>query len=541
MLFHSLDFLIFYAVVVVLYFLWPRPTLSPGAVRPSDAGWGWRLHGPSVQGLGRYRWALLLAASYVFYASAGPEYLLWIAASTLIGYVVGIQMAKTTVRPIRSGLLAFGIVSNLGLLFAAKYLNFANDSLRAVLSAFNVSYNVPVVKMVLPVGISFYTFQTIGYAIDVHRGKIEPERHLGYYALFVSFFPKLVAGPIERAGHLLPQFRTHRGFDASRVVSGLRLALWGMFKKVVIADRLAVYVDGVYGRPADYTGLPILVAILFFAIQIYCDFSGYSDIAIGVARVMGYDLTPNFMQPYFATSIAEFWRRWHMSLSGWFRDYVYIPLGGNRVPKWRWYVNLMIVFVASGLWHGASWTFVLWGGLHGLYYLVEIWAKRIVDRGAQRRTRVRLHLEIRPVLRNGIAGLVTFVLVCFAWVFFRANSISDAFMLIGNLVRSAPSTPPLASVLAPWESAMGLSAVGSPGLELAFSFALIALLAIVDWGQARTASTTLDTDGIPGWPWMHRFCMTRRVWIRWAVYLALALAVLNLGVRQGTPFVYMQF
>lgn len=537
MLFHSWKFLIFYTTVAVLYFAWPSSTPSHRRVD-----------------LGRYRadtqhrWVLLLAASYFFYAAWSPEYLLWIIASTLIDYVAGIQIAKSKVSSVRKGLLAFSIVSNLGLLFAAKYLNLFSDSLQVVLERFNVQMqfvdldNLPAFRMLLPVGISFYTFQTIGYTIDVYREKIEPERHLGYFALFVSFFPQLVAGPIERAGNLLPQFRVRHTFSVSRVVSGLRLALWGMFKKVVIADRLVLYVNGVYNHPADYQGLPILLATLFFAVQLYCDFSGYSDIALGVAKVMGYDLTSNFAQPYFATSIAAFWRRWHISLSGWFRDYVYIPLGGNRVPKWRWYLNLMIVFVASGLWHGANWTFALWGGLHGLYYLIEIWTKgirdRVLDSGAE-----RFCLEAKPVLKAAIGGLVTFCLVCFAWIFFRANSVSDAFTLAGNLFKLSPSTAPLtlagnaetSAVLAPWGAA-----VSHPGLELVFAFALVVLLAFVDWSQVN-ASSADGASGVQKWAWMRGLGLAQNVWVRWAVYLLLALAIMNLGIRQGVPFVYMQF
>jgi alginate O-acetyltransferase complex protein AlgI len=547
MLFHSLDFLVFYTVVVVLYFAWPAPSTSDKSLRsgqaPSGSDAGRRLWDRIADRVGGYRWVLLLAASYYFYAAWAPQYLLWIVVSTLIDYIAAIQIARMPAGAARKGLLAFSIVANLALLFVTKYLGFFSDSLQALLNPLNVPYDVPVFRVLLPVGISFYTFQTIGYTVDVYRGKVEPERHLGLFALFVSFFPQLVAGPIERAGKLLPQFRARRDVSASGVVDGLRLMLYGMFKKVVIADRLALYVNGVYDHPADYRGLPILLATLFFAIQIYCDFSGYSDIALGAAKVMGFDLTPNFRRPYFATSIAEFWRRWHISLSSWFRDYVYIPLGGNRVAKWRWYANLMIVFVASGLWHGANWTFVLWGALHGLYYLVEVWTTGIRDRAAQ-----ALGLKGKPVLGTVVGGLVTFVLVCFAWVFFRANAISDAFTLIGGMVRAGVSTVPapltgevgLSPVVAPWGGA-----VSRPSLEMAFAFALIAILAFVDWIQADwTSADGASAAGASGGQrpaWMRGLELTRKVWIRWAVYVLLALAIMNLGVSRGTPFVYLQF
>jgi alginate O-acetyltransferase complex protein AlgI len=403
-------------------------------------------------------------------------------------------------------------VLNLGLLAAFKYFGFLNESLRAVFGQLGLAYNVPAYQILLPIGISFYVFQTTSYLIDVYRGRIEPERHFGMLTLFVSFFPQLVSGPIERAGHLLPQFYEEHHLNASDLSNGLRLMLWGMFKKVVIADRLAVYVNAVYDNPADHRGLPILLATCFFAVQLYCDFSGYMDIALGTARAMGYDLIANFRQPYAASSIADFWRRWHISLTSWFRDYLYIPLGGNRVPRWRWQANVMIVFVLSGLWHGASWTFVLWGGLHGLYYLWGIWTGSARDRAAK-----ALRLD-KPAIQKGIGTIVTLALVCFAWLFFRANSVSDAFLLLRNMVQLGAST----AVLAPWAGA-----VARPGLEMGFVLGLIALLA--------TKHLLREHD--------HRVLSTigRWEWVRWAVYLLLALAIMNLGVAKETPFVYLQF
>jgi D-alanyl-lipoteichoic acid acyltransferase DltB (MBOAT superfamily) len=338
MLFTSLEFLIFFPIVVALYFGCPY----------------------------RYRWLLLLAANYYFYAAWKLEYIFLLLASTLISYITAILMVKPENQAKRTGLLVIGLIANLGILFAFKYFNFVNDSLRIAFNQFNLIYNVPMFQALLPVGISFYTFQSLGYTIDVYRGKLEPERHLGRFALFVSFFPQLLAGPIERASNMLPQFYEKFDFDEARVSSGLRLILWGLFKKIVIADRLGLYVNAVYNSPSDWEGWPVFLATYFFAFQIYCDFSGYSDIAIGAARVMGFNLMENFRRPYFAQSPSEFWRRWHISLSSWFRDYLYIPLGGSRVSVPRWYLNLMIVFLVSGLWHGAAWTFVIWGGLHGL-------------------------------------------------------------------------------------------------------------------------------------------------------------------------------
>jgi D-alanyl-lipoteichoic acid acyltransferase DltB (MBOAT superfamily) len=285
-----------------------------------------------------------------------------------------------------------------------------------------------------------------------------------------------------------------------------------MFKKVVVADRLAVYVDTVYNHPADQRGWPILLATVFFAVQLYADFSGYMDIALGVAKILGYDLTANFRQPYAASSIAAFWRRWHMTLTGWFRDYLYIPLGGNRVPKWRWYANVMVVFVASGLWHGANWTFVLWGGLHGVYYLLEVWTQQARDKVWERLR------PARRASRTAVSTLVTLGMVCLAWVFFRANSISDAFLLFRNATLFGAST----DLYAPWAS-LGDSA----GLDMALALVLIALLAAIELiGEHR---------------WKAPLTLWQRDWIRWAAYLFLALAIMNLGVVRETPFVYLQF
>jgi D-alanyl-lipoteichoic acid acyltransferase DltB (MBOAT superfamily) len=484
MSFDSPQFLIFFLVAVAVHLAWPP----------------------------RSRWIWLLAASYYFYAAWAPEYVILLAVSTLLAYVLAIQIGKASTQPRRKALLALGLVLELGLLALFKYLGFFLDALGALFDRVSLSQDVPAVQLLLPIGISFYTFQTVGYLVDVYRRRVEPERHLGMLALFVSFFPQLIAGPIERAGHLLPQFRVRHSLSVSALTAGLRLMLWGMFKKVVIADRLAIYVDAVYDSPADYRGLPIVLATCFFAAQIYCDFSGYSDLVLGAARVMGYDLIDNFRQPYTSSSIAEFWRRWHISLSSWFRDYLYIPLGGNRVPWWRWYANLMIVFLLSGLWHGANWTFVLWGGLFGLLYVLEIWTQEARDRLAR-----LLHLN-KPALRTGIATLVTLSLVCFAWLFFRANSISDAFLLLANGAQIRAST----DVQAPWAEA-----VANPGLETGFSLALVAL--------------------VMGWQLFYRYepppfpAVGQRAWVRWLVYLLLALAILNLGIGKEVPFVYLQF
>ena len=395
MFFNSLEFLIFFPIVVGFYFLVPH----------------------------RYRWPWLLAASYYFYAAWNPKYLILILASTGIDYIAALKMEQAEAKPKRRLFLILSLCSNLGMLFAFKYFNFFNDSLRAAFEAFNVFYDVPAFDVLLPVGISFYTFQTLSYTIDVYRGARKAERHLGLFALYVAFFPQLVAGPIERSTRLLPQFYNTYRFDYDRVVDGLRLMLWGFFKKMVIADHIAKYVDAVYADPTGYTGVPVWLATYFFAFQIYCDFSGYSDIAIGGAKVMGYDLMDNFRRPYFSKSIGEFWRRWHISLSTWFRDYLYIPLGGNRVKRGRWFYNLFIVFLISGLWHGANWTFVVWGALHGLYLIFGIVT-------GPTRERLWAKLGASATVRKWVAVFFTFHLAVLAWVFFRANNITDAAMLL---------------------------------------------------------------------------------------------------------------
>lgn len=400
MLFNSLHFLLFFPIVVAAYFLLPF----------------------------KYRWAFLLGASYYFYMCWKPEYVLLLLVSTLIDFYAGIQIGKAASLQKRKLFLLLSLSSNLGILFLFKYFNFLNASARALFDHFNIFYNVPMFELLLPVGISFYTFQTMSYVIDVYRGDQKPEKHFGMFALYVTFFPQLVAGPIERSTTLMPQFYERHSFDWPRTLDGLKLMLWGFFKKVVIADRLAGYVNQVYNDPANADGLNLLIATYFFAFQIYCDFSGYSDIAVGTARVLGFELMTNFERPYFAKSIAEFWKRWHISLSTWFKDYLYIPLGGNRVAKWRWCANLFIVFLVSGLWHGANWTFVVWGALHGFYLVFSI-----LTGDGRSKLRRALALDRLPGLVKISQILITFHLVLLAWIFFRANHLADALLIIEKI------------------------------------------------------------------------------------------------------------
>ena len=349
MLFNSIHFIFFFPIVVICYFL-----INP-----------------------KYRWSLLLAASYYFYMSWNIKYLILILTSTIITYFSGIFIANTEMPSKRKIILALSLISNLSILFFFKYFNFTIDSINGILNTFNSGIGLPNMKFLLPVGISFYTFQALSYSIDVYRDKIKPEKHFGIYALYVSFFPQLVAGPIERSGNLIPQLKKKHTFEYNRVTDGLKLMLWGYVKKVVVADRLAIVVNNVYNNVHSYEGASLVLATVFFGIQIYCDFSGYSDIAIGAAHTMGYDLTDNFKRPYYSKTISEFWRRWHISLSTWFKDYLYIPLGGSRVSILRYYFNIFITFLISGLWHGANWKFAIWGGAAWRLYNIRPYNKKI--------------------------------------------------------------------------------------------------------------------------------------------------------------------
>ena len=446
MLFNSGQFLIFFPVVIVLYFLFPH----------------------------RLRWVFLLAASYFFYMCWRWEYVFLILGSTVADYFIAKEIHRR--RQARSasgdpeqpgdksgrGLLWLSILINLGVLFSFKYLNFFTASAAGLADLAGLGFSPPVLEVLLPVGISFYTFQTMSYTIDVYNGKVEPEKHFGIFALFVSFWPQLVAGPIERSGRLLPQFRKEMHFDAQRVIWGMNRMAYGFFKKVVVADRLAIYVNEVYDKPEEFGTITLVLATVFFAFQIYCDFSGYTDIAIGVAAIMGFRLMENFDRPYLSRSIGEFWRRWHISLSTWFRDYVYIPLGGNRVLVWRWYYNLFLTFVVSGLWHGADWTFVVWGGLHGLYMVWE------------RVSEPLRHRLYRGMGLGKVAGLVrlgqllaTFFLVTVAWVFFRAEGMAEALAVFRGIARLDLGLNP--SLLMAYQGfynfALSLGAIGLLGLS----------------------------------------------------------------------------
>jgi D-alanyl-lipoteichoic acid acyltransferase DltB (MBOAT superfamily) len=408
MLFNSIDFLIFFPIVVLLYFLIPK----------------------------RIKHLWLLAASYYFYMCWNAKYALLILTSTVITYVSGLFMEKikqsihepSRQKRLKNWVLAGSFISNLGILFYFKYIDFALSIVTKFFELFHISLNTPVFSPLLPVGISFYTFQALSYTMDVYRDDIYAEKNFFRYALFVSFFPQLVAGPIERSKNLLKQLAVPKKFCFEEAREGLLLMLWGFFLKIVLADRIAIFVDTVYGDYTTYSGTYLIVATMLFAVQIYCDFSGYSIIAMGAAKVMGIQLMENFDAPYLSTSIAEFWRKWHISLTSWFRDYLYIPLGGSRKGKFRKYLNKMIVFLVSGLWHGAQCSFVAWGGLNGLYQVIGEILQPVRDRLVS-----LFHLNRESLGHKMLCIINTFILVDFSLIFFRADRFMEAFQIIESM------------------------------------------------------------------------------------------------------------
>ncbi|WP_212564594.1 MBOAT family O-acyltransferase [Pontibacter indicus] len=434
-----------------------------------------------------------------------PVYALLLFLSTLITYVCALLISNSEDQSKKKAYLIFSLVSNFSILFFFKYFNFINTSVFELLTQFNLRWEVPNLKILLPVGISFYTFQAVGYSIDVYRGELKPEKHLGIYALFVSYFPQLVAGPIERATNLLPQFRQKFDFDYTRVVQGLKLMLWGFFMKLVVADRLAIYVDAVYNNADKHDGLSLIIATLFFTVQIYGDFAGYSYISIGSARIMGFNLMMNFNQPYFSKSIAEFWSRWHISLSTWFRDYVYISLGGNRVSFHRWQLNLLITFLVSGIWHGANWTFVIWGTLHGLFLIFSNITKKYIFRQDYWQ-----RLSNNSSLYQGFQIITTIILVAFTWILFRANNVSDAFLIISKIFTTA-----------------GVPFLGDSRSYMMYALMSIVLLFTVEYIREYYPNLTLlDNESVQ---------------VRYISYTAMAIIIMLFGVFDGGQFIYFQF
>ena len=456
----------------------------------------------------RFRWLLLLIASYWFYMSWNVKYIVLILFTTVISYLAAILLERyRNNKPVKKFILTATLVSCLGVLFVFKYFNFFAGAVADFLNMFALHLHPTTLKLLLPVGISFYTFQTLAYVIDVYRGNVKAERHFGVYAAFISFFPQLVAGPIERTNNLLPQIKAAPDFRYEQAAYGMKLMTWGFFKKLCVADVVAVWSDRVFNDVYNYKGFALILAMFFFTVQIYCDFSGYSDIARGCAKLFGIELMENFKSPYFSASIREFWSRWHISLSTWFRDYVYIPLGGNRCGKFRHNVNLMITFIVSGLWHGANWTFVVWGAVHGLAQVIE---NAFVPKG----------YEPHGVAR-AVRVLGTFTFVMLAWVFFRANSIGEAVYVIGNIFTG------IADVRTYFFEA-GYQVFEISRIDkIAFAMSL-SLLFIWDF-------ISLKTDAIS-------FVSRKPLITRWFAYVALGMIVIFFSPKDvATDFIYFQF
>ena len=493
MLFNSVDFLVFFPIVALVYFLIPQRV--------------------------KYLW--LLAASYYFYMSWNPRYALLMLVSTLTTWGCGLLLAACGKKAGKWG-LGGCIAVNLGILFLFKYYVFAAASVEKAFGLFHISLRMPAFDVLLPVGISFYTFQALGYVLDVWRGEIPAERNFLRYALFVSFFPQLVAGPIERSKNLMSQIYERHVFDPERVKDGLLLMGWGFFQKLVIADRIAILVTDVYDNYTEYSGLQILLATVLFAFQIYCDFGGYSDIAVGAARVMGFTLTKNFKSPYYAVTVSEFWRSWHVSLTTWFRDYVYIPLGGNRCGRLKKYRNLLVTFAVSGLWHGARWSFVAWGALNGLYQVAGD-LTRPLRAGLYRRLHVRTDCaSFRLVQRIG-----TFLLVDFAWLFFRAEGFGIALRMLRHSIAHLD----FLSFFSP-DTLLGIDTMALSEKNFCVMLAGLVLLMWVDWLKRRK----VDLKGM---------LARQNIWFRWLVYYGLIFAVLILGIYgpeyDASTFIYFQF
>ena len=441
-----------------------------------------------------------------------PVYILILLATILIDYVAGILIEDATGSR-RKMYLMLSLVANIGVLAVFKYYNFFIGNINTVFHLLNSKYTLSFLGIILPLGLSFHTFQAMSYTIEVYRGNEKAERHFGIYALYVMFFPQLVAGPIERPQNILYQFREKHDFNYELATSGLRLMAWGLFKKVVIADRLAIFVNQIYDNPQHAQGLPLLVATVFFAIQIYCDFSGYSDMALGAARVMGFRLMTNFNRPYFARTIAEFWKRWHISLSTWFRDYLYISVGGNRVSMPRRYYNLFIVFLVSGFWHGANWTFIVWGALHGMYQIIGI---------VTRDFRHQLSSFLPYRLDKGIDILITCALVTFAWIFFRAGSIYDAWYIITHMLDSSHAVERGIDFY-------GVSAVKVFYTRLEWVYLILGVSALI---TIEALQRRLDIS---------KLLVQQPIILRWASYFAIVMAIVFCGAFEKVQFIYFQF
>lgn len=477
MTFTGTSFFIFLPIVILIYFLVPS----------------------------RYRYVWLLFVSYFFYNSLSSSFTSLLIISTLITWICGNTIYSVHDKTLKKCIIALGTILNISFLITFKYADFA-------LSLVNSDKRL---GLILPAGISFYTFQSLTYIYDCYREEVEPEKNIFKYALFVSFFPLILSGPIERAKNLIPQLSLEAGFDSDRIKNGLKLMLYGYFLKMVIVSRLAILTDMVFADYLNQNGFAILCAVLAYTIQIYCDFAGYSSIAIGMCKIMGIDIIKNFNQPYFAVSVADFWRRWHISLSTWFRDYVYIPLGGNRKGKIRKYINIMIVFLLSGIWHGANLTFVVWGFLNGVYQVVGDLCKPVKARFLS-----KLNLDKKPSLSHGLSVIFTFILISFSWIFFRASSISEALIIINRLFTSF-------SISNIFDGTIFRLGLGHANLL----FAIVAVIVMIV-ADTLCENNKCDVTGL--------LIRTPHI-VRWIVYYALIIMIIfsmNLSTQE---FIYQAF
>jgi len=491
MLFNSLEFALFFPSVTILFFALPH----------------------------NFRWFLLLAASCFFYMFFKPIYILILGFTVLIDYFAGIWIDKQKDAKKKKGLLILSIVANVGVLIVFKYYNFIIINLNLAINEMANGHGLPLLNILLPIGLSFHTFQAMSYTIEVYRENQKPETHFGIYALYVMFYPQLVAGPIERPQNMLHQFHERKVFDYKNARSGLILITWGLFKKVVIADRLGMFVSNVYAYPRDHRGIPLIIGTVFFAIQIFCDFSGYTDIAIGTARVMGFQLMTNFNSPFISKSITEFWRRWHISLSTWFNDYLFKPIITSTRNWGRAAIafGLFVTFFLSGVWHGAGWTFIIYGLMHGLGMIYEFYTKKF---------RKRVFGLMPSRLNNMISGFLTFSFVAISWIFFRSPRLTDAIYIIRNLgtdilnqTREIITNKHLAR--------MDLLYLGQPGIDFILSIFFILFITAIHFAKK---DLPLDT-------WI----TSKPKRIRWAAYYSVILLFITFGIFNKTSFIYFQF
>ncbi len=477
MLFNSLSFLLFFPIVTVLYFLLPH----------------------------RFRWLLLLIASCFFYMFFKPIYILILFFTIIIDYFTGIYIEKTTNAQQKKKYLVVSLIANIGILAVFKYYNFLNSNIDGLVTLLGYKNPIPYLSILLPIGLSFHTFQAMSYTLEVYRGKQKAEQHFGIYALYVMYYPQLVAGPIERPQNILHQFYIKQKFDADRTIEGLKLIAIGLFKKIVIADRLALCVNEVFNNLPYYKGGPLLIAIFFFTFQIYCDFSGYSDIARGCSRVMGIELMRNFNAPYLSKSIREFWSRWHISLSSWFRDYLYIPLGGNKVSTTKMYRNILIVFIVSGLWHGANWTFIIWGLTHAIFNIIGIAGNKMLGNNI-------VTNKLYNTTRNIFNWASTLLIVALAWVFFRANNLEDAMYVFKNALKIDPN-----------------HFISIPIFSYLYYGTSMALIVGLFWLEFINEKNRLNA------------ILLRNKIITFIFFISIFIAIYVLGIFEKQSFIYFQF